>query len=287
MFLTNTILLYSICSWFGILALIQSLVNQATIGPIVFFVGLMVNEEALNFIPNRHYSAYIIGLFPSIYDWVTNVADRSPRGQDFNETSTGLDGWIGVLAWKRGALLVSMLWVAILVNVLDRQWKVATYWAIVAFLFAVFGIIHVPEAGFDNFSNPTLEQCYNANASNPDAAPEVVCWQFAYQWMFVVAYAMFAATFVIIHFAQKLDATIGDPIDDESRHAFDDWFKDAAIDTTYDGKKIEHNPDPTDHAGNEFNVDKAADDDESSEVAVDDVDKDDGNKMVAAERLDL
>lgn len=55
-------------SWFGILALIQSIVNSATIGPIVFFVGLQINEEALNFMPSRHYPAYIIGIFPSIYD---------------------------------------------------------------------------------------------------------------------------------------------------------------------------------------------------------------------------
>jgi AGZA family xanthine/uracil permease-like MFS transporter len=40
-FLSIFSFLRSIFSWFGILALIQSLVNQATIGPIVFFVGLV------------------------------------------------------------------------------------------------------------------------------------------------------------------------------------------------------------------------------------------------------
>jgi adenine/guanine/hypoxanthine permease len=56
---------YLIMGWFGILALIQSLVNQATIGPIVLFVGFMCNEDAINFMPPRHYAAYIIGVFPS------------------------------------------------------------------------------------------------------------------------------------------------------------------------------------------------------------------------------
>ena len=109
----------SIFSWFGILALIQSIVNQATIGPIVFFVGLMVNEEALNFMPSRHYSAYIIGLFPSIYDWVTNVSGRAVLSDDtfsYDTNTPGSVGWNGVLAWKRGALLVSMVWVAIVVK---------------------------------------------------------------------------------------------------------------------------------------------------------------------------
>ena len=112
-------------SWFGILALIQSIVNSATIGPIVFFVGLQINEEALNFMPSRHYSAYIIGLFPSIYDWVVNVSSRSPltSGDGFNSNyPDGSAGFIGVLGWKRGSLLVSMIWVAMVVMVLVR-WK--------------------------------------------------------------------------------------------------------------------------------------------------------------------
>jgi len=58
-------LCYLIMSWFDILALIQSFVNQATIGPIVLFVGFMMNEDAINFMPPRHYAAYIIGIFPS------------------------------------------------------------------------------------------------------------------------------------------------------------------------------------------------------------------------------
>lgn len=218
----------SIFSWFGVLALIQSLVNQATIGPIVFFVGLMVNEEALNFMPSRHYSAYIIGLFPSVFDWVTNVSNRAPLTDDgtFNTNSPGSMGWIGVLAWKRGALLVSMLWTAMLVNVLDRQWKLATIWAIIASLFSVFGIIHVPEAGFSNFAAPFWEQC---TAGSDGLAS---CWDFAEQWMFFVSYLVLAGTFALIGVMAKFDDSIEEPIDDESRHAFDDWFKEAKLDTT-------------------------------------------------------
>lgn len=68
----------SIFSLFGLLAVIQAVVNSATVGPIVFFVGLQINEECLNFLPARHYPAYLIGLFPSIYDWVTNISATNP-----------------------------------------------------------------------------------------------------------------------------------------------------------------------------------------------------------------
>lgn len=189
----------------------------------MLFVGLMVNEEALNFMPSRHYSAYIIGLFPSVYDWVTNVSDRAPLTDDFtfNTNTPGTGGWVGVLAWKRGALLVSMLWVSMLVNVLDRQWKKAGIWAVIASLFAVTGIIHVPEAGFDNFTDPFWEQC-SVNG----------CWEFAEQWMFFLSYLILAATFAAVGVMAKYDDTIPEPMDDPSAHAFEDWFKEAKIDTS-------------------------------------------------------
>jgi len=221
-----------IFSWFGILALIQSIVNPATIGPIVFFVGLQINEETLNFLPPRHYAAYIIGLFPSVYDWTTNVANASPLADDtfsYDVNSAGSPGWIGVLAWKRGSLLVSLLWTSIVVQAIDRQWKLATIWALIASLFAAFGIIHVPTAGFSNWDSPFWEQC---------TAPDT-CWDFANQWMFFVAYLMLAATFTLIWIAAKFDEKFEDPIDDESRHAFDDWFKDAANVTDADGHVVE------------------------------------------------
>jgi hypothetical protein len=210
-------------SWVGLLALIQSIVNPATIGPIVLMVGLMINQECLDFMPSRHYAAYIVGLFPCIYDWVANVSARSPLTDDgtYNTNTPGGPGWIGVLAWKRGSLLVSLLWVAILVQVIDRQWKLATIWSLIAAAFSLFGIIHVPEAGFENFATPFWEQC-----TGPDP---VVCWEFAEQWMFFVAYLVLATTFVLIGIAAKTDKTIEEPVDDETRHAFDDWFKDAKV----------------------------------------------------------
>ena len=199
--------------------------DELEVSHVPFFqtVGLMVNEEALNFLPARHYSAYVLGLFPSIYDWVVNVSNMSPL-QDpdtgGNLNLTGLPQWFGVLAWKRGALLISFLWVAMLVMVIDRKWKLAMIWALIASLFAAVGIIHVPEAGFKNFSTPTWEQC----VSYPDE-----CWEYAQQWMFFVAYLMLATTFGIIEVARRmgLDKTLLPELEDEAAHAFDDWFADA------------------------------------------------------------
>lgn len=215
--------IYLILSWFGVLALVQSIVNPATIGPIVLFICLMVNEEALAFMPARHRGAYVIGLFPSIYDWTVNVASRSPlRDLDTlgNINDVGSDSWYGVLAWKRGSLLVSFVWVGMLVMVIDRRWPSATVWAMIAAFFACVGIIHVPVAGFKNFTSPTWEQC----SAYPDA-----CWQFGEQWMYFVAYVMLAATFVLIELSRvfHFDPHLLPPIHDVGQDVFKDWFANA------------------------------------------------------------
>jgi len=228
-FLTLWLLQIKNRSWFGVLALMQSIVNQATIGPIVLFVGLAVCEEALNFMPSRHYPAFIIGLFPSIYDWVVNISARSPI-QDFetggNIHTTGLDNWFGVLAWKRGALLVSFVWVAMLVMVIDRRWSVAAFWAALGAGFALFGIIHVPEAGFENFNQPVWEQCKSSDE----------CWEYGEQWMFFLAYILLLVTFALLEASRRFgwDTHMLPPIEDEDEDAgFGDWFAQADIDTRH------------------------------------------------------
>lgn len=64
---------YFVLSWFGLIALIRSIVNQATIGPIVLFVGFMLLEECFRFLPARHYVAVLFGMFPSIAGESANV----------------------------------------------------------------------------------------------------------------------------------------------------------------------------------------------------------------------
>ncbi|MGK3744984.1 MAG: hypothetical protein ACI90V_011845 [Bacillariaceae sp.] len=135
----------------------------------------------------------------------------------YDGLSVGTPAWMGILAWKNGSLLVSLLWTSMIVNVIDRQWKSAAIWAIVSSLFAVTGVIHSFSAGFGNFSSPAWQMCFGTD----------LCWTYTEQWMQFTAYIMMAATFVILYFVSQMDDSIEDAIDDESRHAFDDWFQDA------------------------------------------------------------
>lgn len=129
------------------------------------------------------------------------------------------------------------------VMVLDRKWPEATLWAVFGAVLAVFGVIHMPQAGFKTFSEPLWEQCYGLD---DNGEPE--CWEDAQQWMFAVAYLILAVTFGFIMVLSKFDDTIKSPVDDESAHAFDDWFKDAtkgAIDNSSSDEELAKDKDET------------------------------------------
>ena len=204
------------------------------LGPILLFVALMVNEDALDYIPPRHYAAYFIGIFPSIYDWAVNVSNRTPLqdtsedGYGFNTNQPGTDSWSGVLAFKHSSLLVSMFWTTIVVKTIDRKWLHLFWFCLGAALFSLLGIIHTPTAGFASLRETHWEQCDASTGS---------CWQFGQQWMFVVAYVSMGGTALVLDLARRFncDPTMQIEIDDVSQVTMvdeTDWFDNAALDVS-------------------------------------------------------
>ncbi|CAM9711568.1 unnamed protein product [Ectocarpus sp. 12 AP-2014] len=236
-------LLYLFLSWFGLVALIRSIVNQPTIGPIVLFVGLMLLEECFRFLPARHYAAVLFGLFPSIADWVTNIAARGPLagvaedGTDYNTNLPDLtDGWWGILGLKRGAILVSLCWVAMLVHIIDRKWWQASVWAVISACFTAVGVIHVPVAGFDDFTSTVGDLCTPVT-DDLEVVTTATCWDHADQWHYMTAYLMMAVVFVAIEGVRRAGVgNLDEPILTEEADAFKDWYGDEPPTT---GPKVE------------------------------------------------
>lgn len=222
---------YFLLSWFGLIALIRSIVNQATIGPIVLFVGFMLLEECFRFLPARHYVAVLFGMFPSIADWVTNISDRAPLfgvaedGTAYNTNLPSLtEGWWGILGFKRGAILVSLCWVAILVHMVDRKWWQASVWAVIAAAFSAIGVIHVPVAGFDTFGETVGDLC-SAVTDADGVVTTATCWEHADQWQYMTAYFMMATVFVVIECLRRAGlGNLEESIQSKEADAFKDWY---------------------------------------------------------------
>ncbi|CAM9519880.1 unnamed protein product, partial [Hapterophycus canaliculatus] len=115
---------------------------------------------------------------------VTNIAARGPLagvaedGTDYNTNLPDLtEGWWGILGLKRGAILVSLCWVAMLVHIIDRKWWQASVWAGISALFTAVGVIHVPV-------KPLTSRILTDELG---AVTTATCWEHGDQWQYMTA----------------------------------------------------------------------------------------------------
>jgi adenine/guanine/hypoxanthine permease len=84
---------------------------------------------------------------PMLAQWVTQIVDLSIRkaGGDLLTVAPRFGGELaiyGMIALGQGALLVSMIWAAALVWIIERRFLQAAAWMLVAAVLSSFGVIH-------------------------------------------------------------------------------------------------------------------------------------------------
>jgi len=118
----------------GLFATVNAIVPPYAIAPIILFVGLAINHEAFSCTPEHQIPAAVLGLFPPVADW---VVAKWPHGQKPPAE---------LAAIAHGALLVGLLWTSIAVQVIQRRFKHAAVWAMIASAMSAFGLIHQAKA---------------------------------------------------------------------------------------------------------------------------------------------
>ena len=135
--ITNGIV-YALAATFGLIAAIAEIIPLAVIAPILVFVGIVMIGNAFTTIPARHAPAVALAMIPYLANFLNTrfgqaapdaIADISPA----------------VVPIAQGALMTAMLWGAVAVFIIDREWFKAAIAALVLALFATLGIIHAPE----------------------------------------------------------------------------------------------------------------------------------------------
>merc|ERR1719446_6721 len=215
---------------FGVFAVIQAIVPFVAVAPLIFFVGLMICQEAMAAAPVRQYPAFIFGLIPSTADWAVTSG--------VNFASVGNTSFYGVAALKPGAILLSMILTTLSVHAIDRNYVHAAVWSVLAAFLSAFGLLHQDTAMIQDWVKPQQLYCAYSNSwdiADNATAPEYTCpTGFEYcspsfgkvscatyqtvKWRFMTAYLMLGALFVIFHVFQRfgfVDATIECSEDDD------------------------------------------------------------------------
>ena len=122
---------------------------------IILWIGVIITAQAFEVTPKRHFVAVVVGLFPGLAAWTMLIVKTSlaaagagtPGGPVLDapmvRAAHAAGAYIGGgFALEQGFLYSAMIWAAIVVCIVDRQWTRAAVWSGIGALLALGGLMH-------------------------------------------------------------------------------------------------------------------------------------------------
>lgn len=143
----------AVMGWFGLAALLLSIVPLVAILPILIYIGLIIGAQAFQSTPARHAPAVILAMMPNMAGWLNEQVDTgfssvgvtiTPAMQEQLNSSNGLV-YEGMARFGSGGVVVGLLLGAIAVFVIDHKFWNATIFSGIASVLTFFGVIHADE----------------------------------------------------------------------------------------------------------------------------------------------
>jgi adenine/guanine/hypoxanthine permease len=131
----------------GLVPAVLRVVPLEVVAFAVVWFGLAMVGQAFAEVPAAHTVAVALGIVPMLAQWVTQIVDIAIRkaGGDLLTVAPRFGGELaiyGMIALGQGALLVSMIWAAALVWMIERRFLRASAWMLAAAVLSCFGVIH-------------------------------------------------------------------------------------------------------------------------------------------------
>ena len=114
--------------WFGVIALVSSLIPIVAISPILLYIGMLIGAQAFQESPKSHAPAVILALTPHLAAWGKLLIDSSLGAAGTSAAVVGIDklAQVGVLyqglaVMGGGAIVAGLVLGAIAVFVIERE----------------------------------------------------------------------------------------------------------------------------------------------------------------------
>jgi AGZA family xanthine/uracil permease-like MFS transporter len=121
---------------------------EVTLG-ILLWIGLIITAQAFQETPKAHAPAVAIGFIPSLAAWgvllLQTALEKAAPGYSFQQAAASFSPEIffnGMLSLAQGFMLISIFFSAIVAKVIDRNWRAAAVWCLIASVASACGIIH-------------------------------------------------------------------------------------------------------------------------------------------------
>ena len=80
-----------VLSWFGIIALMSSLIPVVAISPILLYIGMLIGAQAFQETPKSHAPAIVLALAPHLAAWAKVQIDGALAAAGTSAAAVGLD----------------------------------------------------------------------------------------------------------------------------------------------------------------------------------------------------
>ena len=139
----------AVVCFFGLAALLLSVIPLVAILPILLFIGLVIGAQAFQTTPKNHAPAVILAIIPSISEWLKTQIDGTLNIVGTNAVDVGLANlaqanvlYHGVEKLGGGSILAGLMLGAIAVFIIERRFNWAATYAAIAAVLSFFGFIH-------------------------------------------------------------------------------------------------------------------------------------------------
>jgi adenine/guanine/hypoxanthine permease len=163
-------LMVILLSWFGIIAVLLSLVPVVAISPILLYIGMLIGAQAFQETPKTHAPAVVLALVPHLAAWCKTLMDGALTAAGTSAHAVGLDklGQVGVLyqgleVLGGGAILTGLVFGAIGAFIVDKKFLAAAAFAAAGAVLTFFGFMHGESVGIA--VTPTVAIAYAAVAA--------------------------------------------------------------------------------------------------------------------------
>jgi len=130
-------IVFLLTSTFGIIAAISKIIPLPVIAPILVFVGISMVSQAFSSVKQKHYPAVVLAMFPYLANYLqSKFASAAPEA--LAKVSPA------VVPLGQGAMFTALIWGAILVFILDNEFKKASIVSFTAAILSAIGLMHAP-----------------------------------------------------------------------------------------------------------------------------------------------
>jgi AGZA family xanthine/uracil permease-like MFS transporter len=141
-------------SWFGIIALMSSLIPLVAISPILLYIGMLIGAQAFQETPKNHAPAIVLALVPHLAAWCKVQIDGALGAAGTNAATVGFEklGQLGVPyhgleVLGGGAILTGLVLAAIAVFIIEKKFMEASAFAATGAVLTFFGFMHGESVG--------------------------------------------------------------------------------------------------------------------------------------------